>query len=650
MKWRKKFAYQWTDCDENLEKGNGFSFQACLFALASAVVISVLVPYLDLTIPQAWLGITALPIASFGCLFALVTFVNPILRLIGYPLNQQELLTCFTAAMVSSGIASLGLTGLLLQYLVGLHYYATAENRWGEVLLPHIPRWLYPESGEVVRYFYEGLPKGVSVLPFLLKWVRPLAACLPLIIGVYAVFFALTNLLWRQWVEKEKLVFPLVTLPVELTRYESPADWFPSLFRNKAMWVGFAIPFVIHTVNGLHTYFPQIPFINVQRRNLDPYLPGRPWDAVAPFWIALPFSVVGFSYFLPTEVTSSIIVFYGFFLAQQVVASALGKPMQNVQAYPVKDFVAHQMFGGIFVFSLYLLWNARQSFRPAPPNRQSYLMLSLGIALIGAWGYFSRASVILPILLFGLFFLTHIVAVRLVCEAGLLLVQHPLRPWTFLLTLLGSKRLTSRQIVLLTFFDHLFMLDNRAPLMPCLMQAMKISNAASIPACALINLMAFSVIIALIVSATSFLWTAYRRGGVNLHPWFTTYFARDLFGNWTAFLLTFGLPPSPIALLRMVVGAASMSALLFIHRTFPSFPLHPVGYLTGVSFPTIAFWFPISLGWFLKATTVKFGGIGLYRRLLPGFLGLIMAEYLSANLWTVINTLTGRPGPEIFVF
>lgn len=31
--------------------------------------------------------------------------------------------------MVASGIASLGMTGLMVQYLVGPHYFATSENR-----------------------------------------------------------------------------------------------------------------------------------------------------------------------------------------------------------------------------------------------------------------------------------------------------------------------------------------------------------------------------------------------------------------------------------------------------------------------------------------------------------------------------------------
>lgn len=279
-----------------------------------------------------------------------------------------------------------------------------------------------------------------------------------------------------------------------------------------------------------------------------------------------------------------------------------------------------------------------------------YIMLLFGTVLIVAWGWFAGSGIVPTIVLFGLFFFTHLVAVRLVCEGGLLLVQHPFRPWNFLLTLLGSYRFTSRQIVILTFFDHLFMLDNRAPLMPCLMQGMKIAHSSAIPTRSITNLMALSVALALPISAISFLWTAYHRGGVTLHPWFTTYFACNLYSNWTAHLLTFGQSPSPKPLAQMVLGAATMLVLLFLHRTVPTFPVHPIGYLTGVSFPSIAFWFPILIGWFLKTMAVKFGGVRLYRLLQPGFLGWVMAEYLSASLWTAINAVTGRPGPEIFVF
>jgi len=100
----------------------------------------------------------------------------------------------------------------------------------------------------------------------------------------------------------------------------------------------------------------------------------------------------------------------------------------------------------------------------------------------------------------------------------------------------------------------------------------------------------------------------------------------------------------------MAIGSLSMWALAYMHRTYLWWPLHPIGYLMGASWPMINFWFPILLGWAIKSTVLRFGGHKVYQRLLPGFLGLIFGEFFSAGLWVVIDLFTGVRGHEIFSF
>lgn len=126
-------------------------------------------------------------------------------------------------------------------------------------------------------------------------------------------------------------------------------------FQSGLMWMGFAIAFFVHAVNGLHYYVPWPPSINVHLISLDAYFADRPFCAITPFGVRILFSIIGLAYMLPLELSFSLWACYFFFLAQQVVADALGVPMQNVQAYPVKGFVAHQMFGGILVYAIYTL-------------------------------------------------------------------------------------------------------------------------------------------------------------------------------------------------------------------------------------------------------------------------------------------------------
>jgi Domain of unknown function (DUF6784) len=64
----------------------------------------------------------------------------------------------------------------------------------------------------------------------------------------------------------------------------------------------------------------------------------------------------------------------------------------------------------------------------------------------------------------------------------------------------------------------------------------------------------------------------------------------------------------------------------------------------------INFWFPIMVGWIAKGLVLRFGGFRIYRNLLPGFLGLIFAEFFSAGLWVVVDFITGVKGYQIFSF
>ena len=65
-------------------------------------------------------------------------------------------------------------------------------------------------------------------------------------------------ILRKQWMEHERLLFPLSILPLELAQGER-GRLLPSLLRNYLTWVGFLIPFLINLVNGLHSYFNYFP-------------------------------------------------------------------------------------------------------------------------------------------------------------------------------------------------------------------------------------------------------------------------------------------------------------------------------------------------------------------------------------------------------
>jgi hypothetical protein len=84
-----------------------------------------------------------------------------------------------------------------------------------------------------------------------------------------------------------------------------------------------------------------------------------------------------------------------------------------------------------------------------------------------------------------------------------------------------------------------------------------------------------------------------------------------------------------------------MTFLLFMRYRFLWWPLHPLGYICGVTWAPFHLWFSVLAGWTIKVCILQFGGFGAYRRYRPFFLGLIIGEYFMAAFWIFIAIFTG---------
>ena len=53
------------------------------------------------------------------------------------------------------------------------------------------------------------------------------------------------------------------------------------------------------------------------------------------------------------------------------------------------------------------------------------------------------------------------------------------------------------------------------------------------------------------------------------------------------------------------------------------------------------FWFDFMLAWIFKGLILRYGGMRLYRRAMPFFLGLILGEFVTSSFWTIVGAATG---------
>jgi len=660
----------------------GVTFRAILTGIICTAFLAAVTPVSDLLIQGTWIACCHLPIGVVFVFVLLVIGINAPLKKLGVSFTHSELIVIYCMMLIPAGIPSLGLSAYVVPILASPPYYATVENEWETLFFQYIPRWIAPTEHKAMRYFYEGLPGGISV-PWA-AWIEPLIIWSIFALAMYLVMICLCVILRKQWVERERLIFPLVQLPLEILKEDKRSALVTPFFKSKMMWAGFGIPAIIHAVNGLHFHIPAVPEIKLFY-DLGAYFTSRPWDVVRPLWAIVHFSVIGFVYLLPVQLSFSLWFFYFFFHGQSIIGRAMGKPVTNVTGYATKGFAAYQMAGALIALVGLAMWRMRPHLadilrkaliRSSDVDdsdeilsyRSALLGLLFGTLVMCLWSIAAGASlvVILPVLV--LFYITMIAMTRMVSEGGMLFIQTPFRPLDLIIPATGSTIIGSSNLTILAYQEMIFMFDIRSSLMPSVMDSLKLSEGSVVvsgdpssvgsrhavtrrPARRVrLGLAIFlSIIVAMMVSYISVLLIGYRYGGANLSQWFFVGGPQVPFRRLSD-MLFHPRGQSGVWLSFMALGAVFMMLLTFMRARLFWWPFHPIGYAMGCSWPMIQLWFSIFVGWLLKSIILRYGGLRAYVKFRTFFLGMVLGEFLSGAAWLIIDFIAGKSGHRIFLF
>src|SRR5207237_600207 len=74
------------------------------------------------------------------------------------------------------------------------------------------------------------------------------------------VMLCLNVLIRKQWMDQERLSFPIVQLPLELAR-DGGSE---AMLGSRQMWIGFLIPVVMESLASLNYLYPNIPFLPIK--------------------------------------------------------------------------------------------------------------------------------------------------------------------------------------------------------------------------------------------------------------------------------------------------------------------------------------------------------------------------------------------------
>ena len=277
-------------------------------------------------------------------------------------LSRGELLTAYSVLGVTSALGSHDIAEVLLPTLVHATQFQNAANDWASILLPNLPSWLVVKDVEAAKDFYTG-HSTLYEASHLRAWALPVL-CWAGFLGVLTGTLLCVNVLFRrQWTEQEKLAFPLVNLPLEMTagRGESVVAGgaaSASLWRNKVMWTGFVCAALLQLWNGWAFLNPAIPPINVKQKDIAPiYFAGlgRPWNAIGSTPVSFYPFAIALGFLLPTDFLFSSWFFFWFWKAQNVLTSATG--MDQTPDFP---YVNAQSLGAFLGISVTVLWAARK--------------------------------------------------------------------------------------------------------------------------------------------------------------------------------------------------------------------------------------------------------------------------------------------------
>ena len=509
------------------------------------------------------------------------------------------------------------------------------------------------------QFFFEGM--GASYVVPWAAWLLALAAWQPFIWSLFLVMIAVMVVLRRQWIDNERLVYPLVQVPLAMTAMGEGNERWPPFFKNRGMWIGFALAATWSTLHGLYAYFPEgVHFA----RGVDLFHQELPiMRGTTTLYITFRFHIIGFFYFLKTEVALSLWVFNllanvlrGTFAILGVGdAPSLGSGhgiRHTLQVYHAMGAMLVLFLGGLWAARHHLaaVWRKAWSGDPDIDDadeilsyRAAVIILVVGTAIMVGWLWLAGLPLWAGVALLFLAGALFVAFTRVVAEGGLSDGAPPVVPAGILISAVGSSTLGAPGLVLLAS-TYIWTANVRSFVMASCANSLKLGQELGRGRRPLFWAMVVAIAVALATSIWMILELSYEHGNLNLRAMVS----REAPYRYVESLLRY---PSEMHLwgwINMGLGAAIMLGLTVARWHYAWWPLHPLGYPVGPTWIMDHLWFNMFLAWLIKVLVLKYGGAERYHQTRPFFMGLILGQLLPGGIFLVIDHFTGTVGNVIF--
>ena len=618
------------------------TFSGTLFSFVLVVVCSAFLSFVSVRTYVLYGSYTGLTdhFNTIGVIFAvfwlvvvslLLRLVHPVLRL-----SPANFALIYAGLMVATVLPSMGFGGYFLPLIAGVFYYATPENAWADVLWDHVPEWAAPSDVEAIQQLFEGIGPDQPI-PWDV-WIEPLTWWGLFMIAFFLVSVSFISLIHHQWSRRERLVYPLAAVPMQLL--ESLRKPSASILKSKLLWVGFFFAWFFPTLTMVDQVFDFETITAV----------GLPSFTLAIRRLGVTFSanidllVVGLSYLVNLNVLFSVWLFHLLVTLEAGLLDFVGivTPLPAQPHAADNVLLAHQQIGSLVFIVIASLWMARSFLRRqwqlivggrGTPGADEGNLISprwaagLGLAgLVYMTGFLTASGLHLgwSILFLAVALVVFFGIARLLVQTGIGRLRAPVSISPLLTNTLGSGAFGAQGIGAMGL-SMVWTADIQLFLMGTLAHAFKVCEDAKLKISGrkLIVFLTAAMVVSLVTTMVCYVWLGYRHGLIHGYSWYFVS-SPNYHWSWAANTINNPNPPQFLAVAFGAIGAALAGLLSLASYRFAGWPLHPVGLAVALTNTVRIDWFGIFLAWLIKLVIIRYGGVALYNKALPLFIGLIL--------------------------
>jgi len=550
-------------------------------------------------------------------------------------LNSAEMAIVYVMLSIATSLFGHDLVRQLIPMMTNPFWFATPENEWEDLFFRYIPRWLTVDNEYALAEYYKG-ESNFFTAQNIHAWLTPVLAWTSFIVVFLFGMLCVNLIVRKQWTENEKLSYPIIRLPLELSGN-------PKFFKNKMMWIGFGVTLMIELLAGLKYLYPVIPSPRI-KVNIGQYLASKPWNAMQPLHINIYGFAMGLAYFMPLSLSFSLWFFHLFWKFQLAFFSIVGWRSGG-------GWQSDQRFGAWIGIGLLALFTSRNHIKDTIVKlvkgdkdgglyRFAYFGVAFSIVFILAFWYLAGSSPWAIALYFGIYMTLSIAITRMRAELGPPTHElHNAPPDRMMATVIGTRRFGAANLTNFTLLGWVAY-GYRCHPMPHQLEGFKMSERLRMKNSTLIIAMIVAALVGSVASFGSHLGFYYRypnyaiwgRGPFNsLGQWLSNPMVRDV-----------------TAINQMSFGFLFTILLMVLSRRYLWWPFHPVGYAVGSGWAIGWMWFSVFLSWLAKKVILAYGGSRAYRGAIPLFLGFILGQFFMGSLWSVIGIILNKSMYTLF--